>query len=277
MKKFTLCMFLVLLFVPILLCACDNKLDLYVFFNDDSATYYIGDSVDLDEVGYKSNVDFRDLNFDIENDDIAKLQNDRIEFLKSGHTKLVLSISGHDCVAEMDLIIKPKVVAPDLNPEKPLDDEKDNSTESRDEKEEENSKDNQSQDDINVASDGEDKNEQDDKESENDKSQKEASVFESDDYVVTIKKEECSLFVKDFSTLATTKYTSFSFVIQDESGNKVVFSCEVHLPNGYSKDSICTDITSDTLTLICLPKCDFYLIISTPNSLGYMTITFRVK
>lgn len=276
-KKFTLCMLLVLLFVPTFLCACDNKLDLYVLFNDDSATFYVGDSVDLDEVGYKSNADFKDLNFNIKNDDIAQLQNNKIVFLKSGHTKLVLSIKGCNCVAEIDLTIKPKVVVPDLNPEKPANDKNDNSTESRDENNKENSNVSQSQDDINVISNGENKDEQDDKKSENGKSQKDTDVFEFDDYIVTIKKEECSLLVKNFSTLTTSNRTSFSLVIQDESGNNVAFSYEVCLPNGYPTSLIYIDRTSDTLSLLCLSKCDFCLIISTPNSLGYMTITFRVK
>ena len=293
MKKFTVCMLFVLLFVPIFLCACDNKADIYAFFNDDSATYYVGDKVDLKDVGYKSNASLSKLRFSIENEGIARLQNDEIVFLKSGHTKLVLSVFGCDCNAEIDLMVKPKITVPDLNPEKTKNDKDDNSTESRvdkdDTKSDENLDNNDKNDYIKVISNDKDANQDNQNKSNSedkpngddktdlDENQNGIKRFDFDEYTVEIKNEESSFMVKNLTAQCATNFTSFSLLLSDENDDYSDFSYEVRLPNGYSSNLIHIDRTSDTLSILCLSKCDFCLIITSPNALGYMTIAFRIK
>lgn len=294
MKKLAFCVLLSILFIPLFLVGCGDA-NLYVLFNEESATYYVGDTVLFSDLGYTSNAEICDLNFDVVDENIAGIDGKGISFLSSGKTKLILSVKDSDVSTSIDLTVKPKAYVPVLRPEKEADSHEEIEIDIDYGGAEELAQD--------ASINGETKLNKDDQTSPLDNEESESTtsgelslntsssdslpddedgptiVYSCDTYNVEVISEDCLHEIKSISTSTCEEYVSFTLEITDDNSRYDNYSWQTSLPEGYSSEILFVEKTNYTFTILCLAKCDFCVTITALNSeyLGSMTITFRYK
>ena len=115
MKKYILSFVILMIFFPALLCACDSKDKLYIYFNAETMTYHVGDEIPLDKFNYKTNADESNLIFSTDKENVAKIDNGKVLFCSTGTTKLIVQVVGSSATATLELTVKSEPYIPDFN------------------------------------------------------------------------------------------------------------------------------------------------------------------